>query len=360
MTHTLRASLLVCCLAPLAAAAEVPGESTDYARGYAQAVLDRQFPKLELSIDDGAKPGRVIVVSKGCLTATQQLAISKVLLGKTIEQVDWQMTCFSAAVTQPPESTIEKETPAKIEVEPLPPGPLFKPLLADPREPRFSVNYQHHRTDALNFDAADVSLGEYVGFVEGDRGNSRYQIGLQGAVFALFNLDSDSFDLINADYLIGFPLTWRRHEWSARTRLYHISSHLGDEFLLGNPGIDRINLSYEVVDALLSHEWKQTRLYGGGVVVHSDPDLDRGLAQFGGEYDWGTIWDGVDLSLGADLKGTAEQDWSVNQSYRAGISFTRSTREVRLMLQHYRGFSPNGQFFTERLRYTGIGLYFGL
>ncbi len=362
MNQVLRASLLVGCMTPLAAAAaRIPGESTDYARGYAQAVLEREFPKLALTTEDGAKPGRVIVVSTGCLTQQQQLAISKALLGKTIKQVDWQMSCASAGVIIPPPVTAEKEKLTAIEVEPLPPGPLFTPLLADPREPRFSVNYQRHRTDALDFDAADVSIGEYVGFAEGERGESRFQIGLQGAVFALFNLDSDSFDLINADYLIGFPLSWRRHEWSVRTRLYHISSHLGDEFLLGNPGVDRINLSYEVVDGLVSHDWQRWRLYGGGgVVVHSEPDLKRGLAQFGAEYIWGTIRDGLDLTVGVDLKGTAEQDWSVNQSYRAGVSFTRSTREIRLLLQHYRGFSPNGQFFTERLRYTGVGLYFGL
>ncbi len=363
MHAVLRATVALCSFtaAAVAGAAHVPGEGTDYARGYAQAVLDREFPQLALGTEDGAKAGEVVVVSRVCLPAMQQLAISKALLGKVIAKIDWQMSCPAAGVVKPPPSAAEQQAAKKIEVEPLPPGPLFKPLLADPREPRFSVNWQRHRTEALNFDAADISIGEYVGFAEGERGDGRYQIGLQGGVFALFNLDSDSFDLINADYLIGFPLSWRRHAWSARVRLYHQSSHLGDEFLLGNPGIDRVNLSYEVVDGILSHEWQRWRLYGGGgAIVHSDPDLKAGLAQLGGEYIWGTIWDGVDLTLGADLKGTDEQDWSVNQSYRAGLSFTRSTREVRLLLQHYRGYSPNGQFFTERLRYTGLGLYFGL
>lgn len=358
-----RASFVVCGLvaAGLASAAHVPGESTDYARGYAQAVLDREFPQLALGTEDGAKPGEVIVVSRACLPAMQQLAISKALLGKVIAKVDWQMSCPASEVVKGPGTAAEQQAARQIEVEPLPPGPLFKPLLADPREPRMSLNWQRHRTEALDFDAADISMGAYFPFAEGERGDGRYQIGLQGGVFALFNLDSDSFDLINADYLIGFPVSWRRHAWSARVRLYHLSSHLGDEFLLGNPGIDRVNLSYEVIDGLLSHEWARWRLYGGaGAIVHSEPDLDPGLAQFGAEYIWGTLWDGVDLTLGADLKGTDEQDWEVNQSYRAGLSFTRSTREVRLLLQHYRGYSPNGQFFTERLRYTGLGLYFGL
>ena len=28
------------------------------------------------------------------------------------------------------------------------------------------------------------------------------------------------------------------------------------------------------------------------------------------------------------------------------------------MLEHFRGRSPNGQFFRDRLRYTGMGIYF--
>jgi hypothetical protein len=28
------------------------------------------------------------------------------------------------------------------------------------------------------------------------------------------------------------------------------------------------------------------------------------------------------------------------------------------MFEHFYGHAPNGQFFQERLRYTGVGLYF--
>jgi len=61
-------------------------------------------------------------------------------------------------------------------------------------------------------------------------------VSLFGAVFAQFNLDTPSFDLLNADYLVGPELTLRHGRWSGRVRFYHQSSHLGDEFLL-NYGI---------------------------------------------------------------------------------------------------------------------------
>ncbi len=83
-------------------------------------------------------------------------------------------------------------------------------------------------------------------------------------MFALFNLDAPSSDLINADYWIGLPISYRKGPWSYVLRFYHQSSHLGDEFILGNPGVDRVNLSYEDMELLVSYEWERWRLYGGG------------------------------------------------------------------------------------------------
>jgi hypothetical protein len=339
-------------------------QSADYVRGYAQGVLDREFEGLKLEARNGPLPDSIVVHAETCLTEQQRSDIGKLLVRDTIRIVEWQMPCPAAAgaevITEPVKKPVEIAG-EKVEVKPLPEKPLFRTLLADPREPRFSMNYQRHHTEDTSFDAADVSFGETFGFAEGEFRGGRYQVGLQGAVFALFNLDSDSFDLINADYLIGFPVTWRQDELSARVRLYHQSSHLGDEFLLGNPGIDRVNLSYEVIDGLLSREWQRFRVYGGGgAIVHSDPDVDPWLAQFGVEYLLPDLLGDLDLTMGADLKSTDEQDWHINQSYRAGFRVaSHKDREVLLLFQHYRGLSPNGQFFSDRLRYTGFGFYFG-
>lgn len=348
-------------LLPLMAGAQ----STDYVRGYAQAVLDREFEGQKLEALNGPVPDSILVRSDSCLTEQQRHDIGKLLVRNTIRTVEWQMPCPAAAtaevITEPVKKPSVEVAGEQVEVKTLPKGTLFRGLLADPREPRFSVNYQRHQINDTRFDAADVSVGETFGLAEGDFRGGRYQIGLQGAVFALFNLDSDSFDLINADYLLGFPVTWRQDTWSARVRLFHQSSHLGDEFILGNPGVNRINLSYEVIDGLISREWQRFRVYGGGgAIVHSDPDLDPWLAQFGVEYQLPNVLGELDLTVAADFKGTDQQDWNLNQSYRAGFRIaSHNDRDVLLLLQHYRGLSPNGQFFSERLSYSGFGFYFG-
>jgi hypothetical protein len=356
-------SLLIVVIFSCQAQAEAP--TRDYVRGYAQGVLDREFAGSGLEAVDGDHPGEIVVWSKQCLTEQQRHDIGKVLVGKLLAKIDWGLPCpateTAESVTRSPPAEDAEIGGEPVEVETLPEQSLFPSLQADPREPRFSMSWQRHHTEDSTFDAADVSFGETFGLAEGSWREGRYQIGLQGAVFALFNFDSESFDLINADYVIGLPISWRHDVWSARVRLYHQSSHLGDEFILGNPGVDRINLSYEVIDGLVSREWQRLRLYGGGgAIVHSDPDLDPWLAQFGAEYRLPDLWGDLDLTLAADFKSTDEQDWHINQSYRAGfVVASHNQRKVGLMFQYYRGRSPNGQFFSDRLDYSGLGLYFG-
>ena len=79
-----------------------------------------------------------------------------------------------------------------------------------------------------------------------------FQINIFGAVFSQFNLDAPSTDLINSDFQFGVPFTFRHGPLSARLRVFHQSSHVGDEFLLNNPDFKRVNLTFEMVEAMLS------------------------------------------------------------------------------------------------------------
>ena len=56
------------------------------------------------------------------------------------------------------------------------------------------------------------------------------ELGIQAGVFAIFDLDSQSFDLIYADYLVGIPFTIKRGNFANRTHIFHQSYRLGDEY----------------------------------------------------------------------------------------------------------------------------------
>ena len=157
----------------------------------------------------------------------------------------------------------------------LPHGDIFRPLLADMKQPRFYVSVRRVRFRGAGLpgggqdpgiSAALVAMGKDVGIWRRSKRHrcDGLQVSLLAGVFSQFNLDTSSDDLINSDYLIGPEVTLRRGFASARLRVYHQSSHLGDEFILNNPGVDRVNLSFEVIDGLVSFEGGWWRLYVGG------------------------------------------------------------------------------------------------
>jgi hypothetical protein len=104
----------------------------------------------------------------------------------------------------------------------LPTGDVFCPLLADPKAIRSFLSYQRTigEGDSLST-IGSVGIGDLFGLARwggGTRGNG-VQLSLEGAVFAQFDLESESFDLLNADYLVGLPLTIRRNAFGMRLRV---------------------------------------------------------------------------------------------------------------------------------------------
>src|SRR3989441_9983146 len=67
-----------------------------------------------------------------------------------------------------------------------------------------------------------------------------------------------------------------------RSRLYHQSSHLGDEYLL-HTNAQRVDLTFEAAELLVSKEIAQWRVYGGGeyLFAHSPADLAPGVLHGG-------------------------------------------------------------------------------
>jgi len=331
-------------------------ENGAYLRGYLDALLDSRFAGLGLTVTTVAPDGTATIAARTCLGPAQRRDIERVLVEtKRISRIAWDQSTDCDV-----EAAEVEETP--IDVRFLSETELFAPLLADPRQPRASMSYQRYRTPTESFNAGAISLGHYFAIGSGFMGRSgASQLGLQGAVFALFNLDAPSKDLINADYWIGLPWSYRRGPWSYLVRIYHQSSHLGDEFILGNPGLDRVNLSYEDAEGLVSYELENWRFYGGGgYILNSEPNLERKHFQAGVEYVRPRAVERFDFVAAADFQTSEELDWAYSRSYVAGLEFrSATTRRVGLLLEHFRGNSPNGQFFREPLRYTGLGVYFG-
>lgn len=258
----------------------------------------------------------------------------------------------------------------------FPKDDVFRPLLADPKQPQFFASWQatRVRTNQTSTNIGSVGFGENFGFYTSRQGCNGWQVGILAGVFAQFNLNEPSMDLINADYVVGIPFSWRSGGWSTRVRLYHQSSHVGDEFLLGQPGFNRVNLSFEELEAIASYDNRWARVYAGGAtLLHREPTtLDRLRAQWGLELRGptmpspilGNALEGLLITpiLGADFKSFEELKWIINTNVLSGIEWSMegSTRRFRVLFNYYHGFAPYGQFFAQKVEWFGIGLYLSL
>ena len=343
-----------------------PSEDS-YISGYASAVLEREFDVKSATIT--VKDGVVTLVADELPGDSRDKIVSSLSAIRGVVRVEIASQAKVGAASQPATASREGGTTSARVGRPQfvflsRREMLFRPLLADPRWPHFSVAYQHYIDDPELQNVGATSFGETFPILRGDLPAGQWEVGLQAAVFAIFDLDSSSKDLINADYWVGIPLVYRLDGFSVLGRFFHQSSHLGDEFLLRDR-TTRVNLSYEEFDIILSQELgRWLRVYGGGgYLFDQDPsDLKHWSTQVGTELQspWTFLGEVVRPLAAVDLQNHEETNWDSDVSVRAGFQLespTFKSAKLQLLGEYYDGHSPNGQFFERTIRYVGFGAH---
>ena len=342
-------AFIICCWLQSGAAAEST-EDESFIRGYVAAILQQEFKMAAPAV---TVEGRLITIA-GDLSDNDRKKLQAILDENGHGQYRLVVEDISS-------------------VEPFPGPSVFSPLIADPRWPHFSAAYQYYLGDKALTHAAAVSFGESFSLVRFHvNSHSAVDLGIHAGVFSVFDLGSESFDLLNADYVVGLPVAYRNDKFSALLRVFHQSSHLGDEFLQRHSAPTRVNLSYETVEILASYDWEWGfRTYGGaGYIVHYEPHLQPITTQ--GGIEWVGSEEGHLRSIvqkvgplsrftvhpvaAVDVKYHEEGGWAGDYSPRIGVQLSSgSTRNFQLLLEYFHGKSPNGQFYVNNVEYVGIG-----
>ena len=101
---------------------------------------------------------------------------------------------------------------------------------------------------------------------------------------------------------------------------------------------------------------------GGGFLFHQEPsNLDPWSVQYGLELSSPWPRDARWRPIAAvDVQQREENDWSTDVSVRAGVQFdgVLATRSLQLLFEYFRGRSPNGQFYRDKIEYYGLGMHF--
>lgn len=245
----------------------------------------------------------------------------------------------------------------------LPDGLLWQSYLAAPHEPRISTVIFQTNNDGIFWDA---TLGGRVGLLRygtaGAAGASGWQWDLEGAVITRLDL-LHAEDVESMDYRFGTEITAAEGPWAMKFGYFHVSSHVGDEYLIRNPGISRTNYvteswilggSYEPADAL--------RVYGEFAnAFRASGGAKRYQFQTGIEYApiaakpiRGAPFAAVNLSFRDAV------NWNVSTTVQAGWSFQspQSGRRIRFGMQYGDGPTSQFSFFQRRESYLGGGVWF--
>ncbi len=190
---------------------------------------------------------------------------------------------FAESMDAPDDASWPTLLPDAWQLTVLPDGLLYRSYLAGPKESRLDTQLVYEKDDGWLLDA---TVGGRVGLLRftAPDGLSAFQVDVEGSA-QLRQDPGEDYDIRSVDFRGGVPFTWARcnHQW--KLAYYHISSHLGDEFVLKNPTFPRLNYVRDSV--VLGYSWypdPTVRLYGeAGYAFYTDVAQPWEF-QFGTEY----------------------------------------------------------------------------
>lgn len=245
----------------------------------------------------------------------------------------------------------------------LPTGLIYRSYLAGAKEPRFASQWVHDRKLGWIW---DVALGGRVGLVRYGTSDPRWpegwQLDIEGAGLPRLYQDG-GWQVMSADFRFGVPITYGRGRYQTKFGYYHLSSHLGDEYMLLNPGSRRINYSRDVFIWGNSYYWTpDLRLYA-----------EAGWAFFtdGGAQPW-EFQLGVEYSSDRPRMPRGSPFFAINAHLREEVGFGGnmvvqtgwqwrglvSGQLFRMGMQYFAGMSEQFEFYDQYEEKVGLALWY--
>jgi hypothetical protein len=248
------------------------------------------------------------------------------------------------------------------DIEFLPDGLLYRSYLASPHEPRFAEAQLYDRH--TNQWSMDATLGGRIGIVSGKSHLNlfeKWQIDLEGAAMPRLNIQQ-FMDVESIDYRFGLLWTARQQNFSAKFGYYHISSHAGDEYLIKNPGFQRINYVREsLVAGLSTYLHPEVRTYGEAAwAFEHTGGAEPWLFQLGMEYssERAARPHGAPFCA-ANVMLRQETSFAPGTTLMTGWQWIgpQSGRSFRMGLQYFQGPTNQFEFLGRTDNLLGAGIW---
>ncbi len=249
------------------------------------------------------------------------------------------------------------------EFQVLPKGLLYRSYIAGEKEPRFNAIWLNESRRGLVWETQLGGRVGLLGYTNFDEANPRaWQLDLEGGAQARVDPQQQS-DLEAVDYRFGFLSTWRFGRNAYKAGYYHLSSHIGDEYLLRNPGFQRLNYVRDSAIVGMTHSLTDDmQIYGEVAYAAGHEDGAEPLElQYGYQYTPLRAY-GLKGAPYFGINGHTRQDfhWITSVNTVAGWQWRgeESNHLFRLGLQYYSGPALQWQFAGRNETLCGAGMWF--
>lgn len=246
-------------------------------------------------------------------------------------------------------------------------GFYFDPLVFDPTESLTSAgifNLWENKEDVTGIYipvnlALSQSLIRYrIDSLQG------WEFGLQAAAFTQFEIKhvGDGIYLggmVNVDYRATGFINYRNNNFSLRFRLFHISSHLADDYIIRN-GITTPTpntLNYEQIDLTVSYDFGFFRPYAGiGYIFTPNSIRERFSAEIGSQFrQQNRENDFFRWIAGIDVKLFEQNNYTPGYRIGAGVEMGQTHKtHIALLLDFYNGHLPYSTLEYRKVTWLGI------
>ncbi len=245
------------------------------------------------------------------------------------------------------------------------PGRRFLPrLVAAPREPITAAKLVIPSETPSRFGfilEAEADLGASIPVVilQGTSLDNAIVLGVEGGVFARFNLQSKERDLITTDWVFTMPVVFHQGGHWLQLRYFHSSAHLGDEYA-ERFNVDRIAHSRDALEATTYFNPVSTLgLYGGARWAFrvDPPEHKRWLVRGGAEFE-DPRNEAARVYAAGDVELDQQYGWAPRLSVQIGVRvYTPADRPtIRAAFEFLTGPSPQGQFGGAHTTQFAVGV----
>jgi len=210
-----------------------------------------------------------------------------------------------------------------------------------------------------------VNLGFNKPVIAWQNGSISWEMNFGAAAFSQFELrkkDDGSYlaGLLNTDFKVSGDFSLRKRNNIMRLRFFHVSSHLGDDYVERNPGsaANDKSVNYEQIDFTYLRSWGSDYWYAGaGGIITKYVFRERFSLQAGGLISFQKSKT-TNLFTSLNLNVIAENDFIPDLRSAFGISFNRKSESIaRIWLEYYNGQLPYSTLDYGRINWIGLAMW---